>query len=442
MPTRELYYSDLTVNPDNDRHGSLGAEGQAIEWLLTKRPDHMRNLAKDIAETGKIYEEPLILDTGVRSIVCDGNRRITCLKLLNEPSRAPTDEWQKFFGDLKKKYRDTIPQAVICRVEADEDLVDEILYRRHTGSQKGVGQSQWDDQAKHNFIRRTGKHSKINLAQELEDLLKEKGYIEKSVKIPKSNLNRLLSGAPQRARVGIRVLKNQIFFTHTPEECLSSLRRISNDLIDKKIVLGQIWNDEDKSRYLNSLAKDGFLPDQDSALVFDVPFADYRLQKSRAKPTPTSQSPIRTNPAHRKTLIPQDTDAEIPQVASMLKIREIWWELQNELEFSKHCNAISVLFRVLLELSLDQYIMNHGMRLENKNHLSHKMIVVAGHQVQNGTIDREFNNVAIKFSKNENIISAHTMNRYVHGTSFSPSPEHLRAMWNTLQVFIINCLTK
>ncbi len=52
------------------------------------------------------------------------------------------------------------PEEVICQVETEKDDIDEILYRRHTGAQSGVGQSQWDDVAKSNFVNRTGQELK------------------------------------------------------------------------------------------------------------------------------------------------------------------------------------------------------------------------------------------------------------------------------------------
>ena len=96
-----------------------------------------------------------------------GNRRVTCLKLLEKPSRAPTQELQKFFGELRKLWIGEFPKTITCQVEKDRDRMDNILYRRHTGSQSGVGQSTWDDRMKNNFILRTGQGSGFNVADEV-----------------------------------------------------------------------------------------------------------------------------------------------------------------------------------------------------------------------------------------------------------------------------------
>jgi len=139
------------VNRANDRHGELENETAAISWLFNNHETHMRNLAKDIAVEGLIFEAPLVHPENGRFTVFDGNRRITCLKLLRNPKRAPTVELRDYFEELKKKHPD-LPDPIDCQVEPDRDRIDEILFRRHTGTQAGVGQSNWDDRMKSNFV--------------------------------------------------------------------------------------------------------------------------------------------------------------------------------------------------------------------------------------------------------------------------------------------------
>jgi len=59
MAIRKLPLSSLVVNRANDRHGELENETAAIAWLFNEREQHMRNLTKDLVESGEIYEMPL-----------------------------------------------------------------------------------------------------------------------------------------------------------------------------------------------------------------------------------------------------------------------------------------------------------------------------------------------------------------------------------------------
>lgn len=103
MSYRHLSLSSLIVNRGNDRHGELENETASIAWLFNNREQHMRNLARDIVKEGQIYEPPLVSSDRKNFIVFDGNRRVTCLKLIASPKRAPSTELQVFFEGLKKK---------------------------------------------------------------------------------------------------------------------------------------------------------------------------------------------------------------------------------------------------------------------------------------------------------------------------------------------------
>ena len=93
MKLRNVPLDRLAINRANDRHGEMVDDHAAIEWLLKHRGPHMRNLAKDVVAAGEIYEPPLVHENNGSFVVYDGNRRVTCLKLLAEPHRAPSKEW-------------------------------------------------------------------------------------------------------------------------------------------------------------------------------------------------------------------------------------------------------------------------------------------------------------------------------------------------------------
>jgi hypothetical protein len=166
MAVRSIPLKALLVNRANDRHGELENETAAIAWLFNAREAHMRNLAKDIVASGQLFELPLVSPEGSKFVVFDGNRRVTCMKLLDEPRRAPTAELQSFFRDQRAKWSGSFLGKVQCQVETDRDKIDDILFRRHTGTQTGVGQSTWDDRMKATFVARTGKGSGANVADE------------------------------------------------------------------------------------------------------------------------------------------------------------------------------------------------------------------------------------------------------------------------------------
>ena len=429
MAIRNIPLSSLVVNRANDRHGELENETAAIAWLFKEREQHMRNLAKDIVDRGQIYELPLVAPENGQFVVFDGNRRVTCLKLLNDPRRAPTIELQAFFREQRARWKGAFPKHVQCQVETDRDRIDEILFRRHTGTQNGVGQSTWDDRMKSTFVARTGKGSGPSVADEIERRLTDAGLLPARRKIPRSTLNRLLSAEPFRSRVGFSMKGGKFEFTHDPAKSLNALARIAADLANRDLVLGHIWDVDGKQHYLDKLAGEGILPLASDSLKKGEE-AKLRPKAERTKPS------AKTTPTVRTTLIPQK-DFGLTWPGRLQRHHQIWEELQFHLDLRKHPNAISVLLRVLLELALENYIKEARVSVHENDKLATRLEKVGLHLKSAGHIDAKQVDVIRKFKQGDKLVSADTLNKYVHSPNFAPSPEHLMSMWDSLADVVV-----
>lgn len=431
MVHRYIALDALRVNRANDRHGELENETAAFAWLFNNLEQRMKNLANDIVTQGEVYEPPLVSPSEDHFVVYDGNRRVTCLKLIQNPRKAPTVELQEFFEGLKEKWAGSFTDHIECQVETDKDRIDDILYRRHTGSQNGVGQSNWDDRMKLNFINRTGKESGLNVAEEIEKLLAKEGRLPRK-KIPRSNLNRLLSAEAFRNRVGITVSKGRLDFLHNEPVVVSALARIADDLANKRKTLDDVWDVDAKRAYLDELEHDKVLPTAADA-----------LKKPTPRPHPIDQRPLphpRPQPQRRTTLIPNSTYA-IGWAGRIQRHRAIWEELQFRLRLSESPNAISALFRVLLELSVENYITQTSLQtVRDSDTFARRVLRVAEDLQSRGKITNKYLDVFKKFPQYDALVSADTLHRYVHSPNFAPSPEHLTALWDTLAEFIVHCL--
>ncbi len=432
MASKKIALPALVVNRANDRHGELENETFAIAWLFNEREQHMRNLAKDIVERGQIYEYPLVTPEKGQFIVFDGNRRVTCLKLLDDPRRAPTSELQQFFHEQRVLWQGAFPKDITCQVEADRDRIDEILFRRHTGTQNGVGQSTWDDRMKSTFVTRTGKGGGPSVADEIERRLSEANLLPTRRKIPRSTLNRLLSAESFRQQVGFSMKGGQFQYIHDETTSLTALARIASDLASRNVVLGDIWDVDGKQGYLDQLNVEGVLPDP-SKLVSESDVSTLRVKVVKTKPS------VKTTPTLRTTLIPQ-TEFGISWPGRLQRHHQIWEELQFHLDLRKHANAISVLLRVLLELSLENYITKAGVSIHDNDKLATRLEKTGLHLQRAGKIDAKQMDVIRKFKQGDKIVSADTLNKYVHSPNFAPSPEHLASMWDSLANVIVHLL--
>ncbi|MCK3775238.1 hypothetical protein MZK49_00670 [Ensifer sesbaniae] len=438
MSFRSLALSLLVVNSANDRHGELENETAAIGWLFNNRENHMRNLAKDLVAQGGIYDPPLVAPEGNKYVVFDGNRRVTCLKLLANPKRAPTIELQRFFAELREKWSGVFPERITCQVENDRDRIDEILYRRHTGTQNGVGQSTWDDRMKANFVARTGKASGLHVADEIERRLAEARIWDRRRKIPRSNMNRLLSSEAYRNRLGFSLARGQFEYTHEKDAVLKALLRVAEDLSSKKIVLGDIWDVAGKRSYLDQLDREGLLPTAAQLKAKETSSAVNVKQQPVSPPTKPTPLP---RPDPRTTLIPDYLTYAVTWAGEQQRLKAIWEELQFQLKLSEHPNATAVMFRVLVELAIENYIAKTQLTsIYEGDNLSNRAVKVAADLYSKKKIDKKYHDECKRLQNGDQLFSVATMNRWVHSPRFNPSPQHMTAMWDSLSDFIVLCI--
>lgn len=410
--------------------------------MFNNREQHMRNLAKDIVAQSGVYDPPLVSPEDGKYLIFDGNRRVTCLKLLADPRRAPTVELQRFFADLRQTWTGTFPQTITCQVEKDRDRVDDILYRRHTGTQNGVGQSTWDDRMKSNFVGRTGKASGLHVADEIEKRLVASDLWDGRRKIPRSNMNRLLSSEAYRNRLGFSVARGRFEYTHEEAVVLAALQRVADDLASRKVVLGDIWDVAGKRHYLDQLDREGVLPTAAHVLAKPKPAPPPgKPGTPTPPPTPVPKPSPAPKPDPRVTLIPDYLGYAVTWSGEQQRLKAIWEELQFHLKLSEHPNAVAVMFRVLVELSIENYIKETGLTTVHENdHLSIRAAKVAADLLARKKIDKKYHDECKRLQNGDQLFSVATMNRWVHSSTFNPSPQHMTSMWDSLSDFVVLCI--
>jgi hypothetical protein len=123
--------------------------------------------------------------------------------------------------------------------------------------------------------------------------------------------------------------------------------------------------------------------------------------------------------------------------------RAIWEELQFNLELESHPNAIAVLCRVLIELSVDNYIKQANLTtVAEPDALVKKLVGCAEDLGVKGKVAKRYLEVVRKARNMDAIISVDTLNKYVHSSSLAPAPDHLTAIWDTFAELIVHCLNE
>lgn len=444
---KTIHIDQMRVNPHNYRHNDVANEAAAIATLLETLPSKMKHLAKDISETGELFMLPLVgtKNDGVH-VVFDGNRRVTCLKLLHKPHHAPTEDWQEFFTKMAEAANEPLPLKIDCQIASDQDWIDGYLFRIHTGSQDGVGQINWDNPSKARFVERTGKATKLNLPGIVEAKLRSEGYIDDGLNFKHSNLERLLSSEEFRSRVGISAKTKKLFFIRDVEKSLGALVRVVKDLDSGVLNLNYLLVNDEKRKYLNSLEQEGVLPTAHDAL--DGPI-DFKTGKPGPKPKagdegkePDPALPPRPAPQKRDTLIRPEDGADLKSQEHSKRAVDIWNELQHNLKFGVHDNAIAVLFRVLLELSIENYVKRQKVPLHDSKdqYLVRRFKKAALHMCETGKIDDAYLKILMKLEDETMLLSVDTLHKYIHSKHLFPSSVDLKTKWDTLSEFVVTCL--
>jgi hypothetical protein len=213
---------------------------------------------------------------------------------------------------------------------------------------------------------------------------------------------------------------------------LQTLQRIALDLNSRRIVLGDLWNNEKKSQYLDRLKSEGF------AIDVAPGSRTITLTPSGHESTDESKLTRRRRTPKDKYLISSADQNPFVHHPELERAEKIWRELQFTLEFEKHDNAIAVLMRVLLELSIVRYARQHGLVFGPADNFARRVSAVADSILGRGFLDARGRSIIRKFESDKPIVSAHSMHQYVHNANFHPAKSDMKAIWNVIRPIIIN----
>jgi hypothetical protein len=124
------------------------------------------------------------------------------------------------------------------------------------------------------------------------------------------------------------------------------------------------------------------------------------------------------------------------------KVAEIMKELR-ALSVATYPHAVSVLFRVFLELSVDEYLKRHAISLtftapggkEMDKKLRTKVDDAVKHMVAAGAPAKELTGVSRALTDRHNPLHPDTLNSYVHNGFYSPTERDLTVAWDNAQPF-------
>lgn len=239
---KALGINDLYINPENYRYiNEADDEIDAIIHMFsvtTGTPvKEMFNLAKDIVEDGlNPFEMPIVYydDDLQKYIVLDGNRRITCIKLMTQykdnkdivakiPSTSEIYKLNYEQGDIQ------------CVVFTNQDDAKRFLYKIHQDVNEGIGRKQWDYQAKMKADAAKGNKSRT---YSIVEFLKNNPDTDKSLITDMdtnrwiSKLERVVGFAKFRETYNVTFgTNNSLIYIDSEKQTLVMMSKLVQDLI-------------------------------------------------------------------------------------------------------------------------------------------------------------------------------------------------------------------
>lgn len=426
----KININDLEVNKQNARHGILESEEEAIHWLLTNKKNKIQPLARDIASKGVVYERPILVKDKEKYFVYDGNKRITCLKLLNDPLLARDDVWIKFFKALKDN-NSNIPEEIECDVLSDKGYANDWVERKHVGGETGKGQVKWGKTEKENHLLLTGQKMLLPFVMVLQNEMRNIGLLSAQEILQHSIFERLLSSNVWRNRLGFSLERGEVIYLKDEKEVFNAIYKIHIDSLQRKETLKTLWNNKDKARYLDSLQQQGFLPVTNKKIENNLSDNKINVVNEINKNTSVKQ-------INKLSLI--DIDFPIKAISNEeLKIKAIWDEMKLRLSVDSNPYSLGVMVRVLLELSTDYCLeKNTVINAKAADKLNVKMIKVIGYLETNKFLNSTESN-KLKGTANVDINNLHS---FVHDLNSHPTKLDLVSLWGKFKKYIKLSLEK
>jgi len=428
---------NLLIDTDNPRlEGSLQDQRAAICAVAVNQGPKLAMLAKDIVEHGLNPSDSLVVtrfeEDSRYFVVLEGNRRIAALKILEDLgliSGAVDDAIVSRFRKLSTQYKDSVKEMQ-CVIVSDRADATHWIELRHTGENDGAGIVRWGGKETARFRQRSGQKEPH---LQVLDFLEERGDVSRETcqGVPVTSLKRLLTNPYVRTKLGID-LRSGVVVTRVENdnEVAKGLKRVVEDLASRDVRVKDIYTRDDRIKYIDSVPPED-LPDTSNLM------SEFRRLESPSTPQdqkqPSRTRKIAPSSKKRSMLIPRGFALFINQP----RINDIYRELK-KLDIEEYSNAVSVLFRVILELSADAYIKREQLGTDEKTPLSRKLLDVANALKSQGKLDDQQLKPVQRAAQKDSFLASTitTMHQYVHNPYSSPAPSDLRAAWDSLQVFI------
>ncbi len=416
-------------------------------------------VAASIADKGFFrHELPIVVVEKGKHIVVEGNRRLAACKALLRTENLPDGQRKKFtqlaaVTDLK-----SIRQLFVVIAPSREDAID-LIESLHTQP----GRLKWDTLAKARFDKENRSSDKAKLAE--ANRILDTYAVASAIPLPEEIANIVKSESKFNVTNLIRIFnddnckkylgyeydsKGNLVIKTKPAEFRTGLELIVTDVATSKSFSRLTDKSEDRKKYIDEKKKIHQLDYSGAEKISATEFInemrkDIKVPARKGDVLPKRKSRERV----AKNIIPIDFVCNIKHT----RINKVFNEI-SELQLDKFPNATAISLRLLLEISVFEFLNSKGeikkMKLEktelvrkSNQQLPYqwtpelkemlKWIADTRHDLVNGHISKKIERMIHKDSRDPVL---YDLNQSVHNPEEIPDISGLKRTWTSLEALL------
>ena len=303
---------------------------------------------------------------------------------------------------------------------------------------EGAGSVLWGSDESDRFKSRiTGKPP--NLGTQALNFLESRGVItpDQRTEIPSTTLTRLLTTPPVRASIGLALKEGALRAIGEPEAISNALAYVVKRLRERTLTVNDVRSREQR----DAVAKDfpsvlrvaSTVDPVEAMALHDIqPRNQQGMGIGIGGDTPRRNR--QKTPTPRNYLIPTDCVLAI----NSPRVRAIEQELR-KLRLDTTPNAVGVLLRVFIELSMDAYIKRRSLPIQERAPLGQKLSGVKTHLLSENRITKQEAIPVERAAAKDSFLSPSVtvLHAWIHNQHMNPVGTELRTHWDNLQSFMV-----
>ena len=433
---------NLILNVRNYRIVAQDSQKAARDAIIAEQGRKLVVLAKDIIKFGlSPFDLPMVVDAedgNGNFIMMEGNRRLTAIQILLDPELAKDTQIYKAFSKLHRDHTDAIPKVIDCTIAPNREAAIIWGNRKHASGLGGAGTEPWTAMAKARADKEQGLPTPsldvVNFVLGNEKLDSDVRHVLEGSGFNITTLKRLIETRELQKEAGLSIARGRVQSSKNKawtQKVLSDVVTIiaTGKKGGKKWTEREVDTEEKRKAFAEEVitTHPGARKAAKPWIVSESTRAENRKKK---KSTPSTHE--------QKNLIPRGFDMTLPAG----KVNDVFIELK-KLNVNLYRHAVSVLFRVFFEFTLDGYIKRKSIKLaEDKDGNVVDSLKMRYDRVIKHVKDaklltaEELKAVNVAMGGRDSWLSPNTMNSFVHSQQMNPDPQQLKAMWANIQPFI------